>query len=171
MAAMMARDLVVRRETPEDRAAVRRLLIGAFPSQAEADLVDALRAQNDRVLALVAVCAGDVVGAVMYSKLQAPFAAVALAPIAVLIDHRRRGIGATLIEAGFAALQRMGVEAVFVLGDPGYYARFGFDAAAAAGFASPYAGPYFMMRTLTCRPHPATTGAVVHAPAFAQLAG
>lgn len=168
---MMARDVVVRRETREDRAAVRRLLIGAFPSQAEADLVEALRAQNDCLLALVAVGAGDVVGAVTFSKLQAPFAAVALAPIAVHIDHRRRGIGAALMEAGFEALQSMGVEAVFVLGDPGYYSRFGFDAAAAAAFSSPYAGPYFMMRTLTGRPLPATTGDVVHAPAFAQLAG
>ncbi len=51
---------------------------------------------------------------------------VVLAPVAVLPKLQRRGIGTRLIEAGFGHLARMHSEAVFVLGDPAYYGRFGF---------------------------------------------
>ena len=48
-----------------------------------------------------------------------------------------------------AALDRAregGWAAVFVLGDPAYYGRFGFSADAARGYASPYAGEHFLAR-------------------------
>src|SRR3546814_3428752 len=59
---------------------------------------------------------------------------------------------------------------MFVLGEPGYYGRFGFSAENAEGFDSPYAGPYFMaielQGGLPCGPR----GLADHAPAFAALA-
>jgi putative acetyltransferase len=61
-----------------------------------------------------------------------------------------------------------GWAAVFVLGDPGYYERFGFSSAAASGFSSPYAGPHFMMLKLS----PSLTrseGELRHPAAFSAL--
>jgi len=61
-----------------------------------------------------------------------------------------------------------GWPAIFVLGDPNYYERFGFDRKAAAGFMSPYVGPHFMVLKLSPS-LPDTTGELRHAPAFATL--
>lgn len=61
-----------------------------------------------------------------------------------------------------------GWAAIFVLGNPSYYKRFGFDREAAAAFMSPYAGPHFMMLKLSPS-LTATNGELRHAPAFAAL--
>ena len=60
---------------------------------------------------------------------------VVLAPVAVLPRHQRRGLGTRLIENGLAQLSRLHSEAVFVLGDPAYYARFGFQSTREFGIA------------------------------------
>ena len=61
------------------------------------------------------------------------------------------------------------VELAFVLGDPAYYGRFGFEAATARGFDSPYAGEYFLGIRLNDGPCVHTPGAASHARAFAAL--
>jgi putative acetyltransferase len=66
--------------------------------------------------------------------------------------------------------RRAGWAAIFVLGDPNYYARFGFDREAAAGFTCSYAGQHFMLLTLS-PPLPAIVGKLRNAPAFAALDG
>ena len=66
------------------------------------------------------------------------------------------------------AARRDGWRLVFVLGDPGYYGRFGFSAAAAAPFESPYAGPYLMALALGEGPLPGF-GRFDYAPAFGAL--
>jgi putative acetyltransferase len=165
----MSQFLAINYETEADRAEIRSLLLAAFPTAAEADLVDRLRSDADVLLALVAKHATAIVGSIVFSQVRAPFVAVGLAPLAVRADRRKRGISSALIEAGLGELSALGVEAVFVVGDPRYYARFGFDAAAAAGFKSSYAGPHFMIRKLTSAPLAATTGEVEYAAAFAAL--
>jgi putative acetyltransferase len=92
-----------------------------------------------------------------------------LAPLAVLPDHRRSGVAAALVRAAIDEMQRAGALLVFVLGEPSFYEKFGFAAANAEGFDSPYAGPYFMALELQgglpCGPR----GLADHAPAFAAL--
>lgn len=61
-----------------------------------------------------------------------------LAPLAVVPDAQRRGIGGRLIEHGVRLLGESGVEAVFVLGHPGYYPRHGFEPAGRHGFLAPH---------------------------------
>ena len=93
--------------------------------------------------------------------------AVGLAPLAVAADIRRHGVGGALVRRGLALLAERGEQLVFVLGDPAYYHRFGFDAAAAAPFMSPYRGPHFMvLRLATTAP---LDGAVRYPPAFADV--
>jgi putative acetyltransferase len=58
-----------------------------------------------------------------------------LAPMAVLPEHQRDGIGARLVEEGIARLEQSGCPFVIVLGHPGYYPRFGFERASTHGIA------------------------------------
>lgn len=157
----------IRNETAEDAPAIRRLHQSAFETPAEADLVDALRADGDAVLSLVATGQDALIGHVMFSRLSAPLPSLALAPVAVDRDHRAQGVAGALINEGLAQARAAGERAVFVLGDPEYYSRFGFDAAAARGFECVYAGPYLMALFLS--EADVRTGALTYPAAFSRL--
>jgi putative acetyltransferase len=158
----------LRAEQVGDRQAIRDLHAACFPTVAEADLVERLHDAGDIAISLVAEEEGRSVGHALFSPVTAPFRALGLAPVAVAEGSRRQGIAARLIEQGLARAKEAGWEGVFVLGEPRYYERFGFSVESAAGFASPYAGPYFMALALQgALPHHA--GRVDYAPAFATL--
>lgn len=160
----------IRPETAADHATVRALLDDAFGGQGESALVERLRAGAEDAIALVAVTGGVIAGHVMLSPMRAPFPALGLAPLAVAAGCRRKGIGAALVAAGLdrAGADAAGWRAVFLLGDPAYYGRFGFRADLAAGFATPYAGPHFMVLPLAGA-LPVRSGRVAYAPPFDLL--
>ena len=163
--------MAIRTERAADRAAIHRLVRTCFPSDDEAHLVDALREAGDLSLSLVATARGRIIGHVAFSPMAVTadgrrLAALALAPVATAARHRRHGTAAALIEAGIARARAGGVDLIFVLGDPAYYGRFGFDAALATPFASPYAGPHFMALALDKRWQAPQSGVARHAPAF-----
>jgi putative acetyltransferase len=162
--------MIIRPEQPGDAAAIRQLLEGAFGSAMEADLVERLRAAGDLVLALAADD-GGVVGHVAFPRLtlvdgELRHPVVGLAPLAVAEPARRRGIGAALVIAGLSMLRRQRETLVFVLGEPAYYGRFGFEPAGGQ-FTSPYDGPYFQVLQLS--PDTPLGGSVQYPPAFAEL--
>ncbi len=150
----------IRDETGADHAAVARLHRLAFGGDAEARLVDALRRSGAAAVSLAAECGGGVVGHVLLSRLISPPGALALAPLAVLPDRQRRGVGSALVRAALARARAGGWAAVFVLGDSAYDGRSGFDVGAARGYASPYAGEHFMAVPLGPEPLPGA-GAVI----------
>lgn len=131
-------------ENHSDLNAVRALHLAAFSSGGEADLVDALRKSGDAVISLVAKDGGKVTGHILFSRLEAPMRALALAPVAVLPAYQKKGIGSLLIREGLRRAEKEGWQSVFVLGNPAYYVRFGFDVRAAQDYDCVYAGPYFM---------------------------
>jgi len=161
--------MMIRLETPGDVTAIRIVEEIAFGRRDEARLVDDLRAAGDAAFSLVAVDDGIVAGHAMFSRLQAPFAALALGPIAVLPEYRRTGIASQLIREGIARSEVAGWAAIFVLGDPAFYRRFGFDVRKARGFTSPYAGPHLMVLPIGGDKLPITAGPIEYAPAFASL--
>ncbi|WP_022706724.1 GNAT family N-acetyltransferase [Paracoccus zeaxanthinifaciens] len=148
----------MRPEERGDHDAIDHLLHLAFEGEAEARLVRLLRADGDLALSLVAVAAGTVVGHIALSPVGGDRPALALAPVAVHPAAQGLGIGSALIRA---AIQHAGDTPIVVLGDPAYYARFGFRP---ADLTSPYAGPYLQL--LGDLPDGAT---IAHAPAFAAL--
>jgi len=158
----------IRDECPRDWKAVYQVISAAFGQPAEAELVEELRKAGDSVISLVAEEDSQVVAHVLLSKMDAPFPALALAPVSVIPTRQRIGIGSALIQSAVNRARSEGWTAIFVLGDPSYYERFGFDRQAAAGFTSPYAGNHFMMLTLLLS-LAATAGELRHAPAFAAL--
>ena len=162
----------VRAETPADFAAIRAINTVAFGGAQEAALVDALRADGDLVLSLVAETGDDIVGHVAFSRMQVEQAgratpAVSLAPLAVRPEHQRRGLGTALVKSGLKQLTKRGETLVFVLGEPEYYGRFGFTTGRAARFTSPYPGPHF--QSLTLSPQAPSSGTVRYARAFALV--
>lgn len=131
-------------ELPDDIRAVRAVHVAAFPTSAEADLVDALRASHHATVSLVARVDGAVVGHVLFSPVTIErdghviARGVGLAPLAVLPAHQRHGIGAALSRAGLDACRRIGAPFAVVLGEPAYYERFGFTRASDVGIDNEY---------------------------------
>lgn len=121
------------------------------------------------MFSLVAVAGGALVGHVMFSRMERPDRALGLAPVAVAAAWRRRGTAAILIGEGISRAGADGWASVFVLGDPAYYGRFGFDASLADGFASPYAGPHLMALALGTDALAARSGELRYPRAFAAL--
>jgi putative acetyltransferase len=161
----------IRPQSRDDADAIHAVHLAAFPEPLEAELVRALQSDGDAEISLVAVAEGRVVGHVLLSRMAVEgdgrtYRALGLAPIAVLLNYQRRGIAAALIEQALAQAGRNGEQMVFVLGEPAYYARFGFALEIAAPFASPYAGPYFMAKSFGA-PRP-SAGSAAYAPAFAR---
>jgi putative acetyltransferase len=135
----------IRRERPEDRAAIREIHERAFGRPAEADLVDALRG-TEAFLPDLSLVAGDgtrLVGHILFSRahLETGAAVLALAPMAVLPERQRGGIGGQLIAAGLECARATDFPLVIVLGHPEYYPRFGFTPAARYGIIAPFPVP------------------------------
>lgn len=146
---------------------MRRVIAEAFGREEEAKLVDDLRADGDLAVSLVAEAYGEVVGHIALSRLKLPVEALALAPVSVKTGEQDKGVGSALVRAALFKARELGYKIVFVLGDPAYYATFGFSTEEAAPFASRYAGPYFMARLLTEeKPAP---GETIYPDAFSRL--
>jgi putative acetyltransferase len=83
---------------------------------------------------MVAEKAGEVVGHIFFSPVSFetpnPPRACQLSPLAVLPELQRKGIGTALVEAGLTACAEIGWSAAFLLGDPRYYSKLGFEMAA-----------------------------------------
>jgi len=164
----------VRPAEPGDAAGIRSVHLAAFPTALEAGLVEALEREGDAVVSLVADGAGGIAGHVMLSRMRVEgdgrtWRALGLGPVAVMPGHQGMGLGAALIDGALAIARATGEALVFVLGEPAYYQRFGFSAEAAAPFASPYAGPYFMALALKAEPGLPAAGSAAYAPAFSDL--
>ena len=126
--------ILIREERPGDIAAIRRVNELASGQPEEAGIVDQLRQGCDALLSLVAVRDEQVVGHILFSPAtieaaQGTIAGMGLAPMAVLPDCQRQGIGSKLVEAGLSILRERVCPFVIVLGHPEYYPRFGFEPA------------------------------------------
>lgn len=147
--------MIIRKEEPGDVQTIRGIPVEAFGTEAEANLVDALRSSGVPIIFLVAEEDGIVRGHISFSPVMlvggSPGISLAgLAPMAVLPEYQRRGIGSKLVENGLQLCRQAGYAAVVVLGHPGYYSRFGFIPSARYGITSEYAVPeeLFMVKEL-----------------------
>jgi putative acetyltransferase len=165
--------MTIRPETPADRDAVRRVHALAFGRAAEADLVDAMRDAGELACSLVALRDQAVVGHVAFSRARLDHGApvLALAPLGVLPDERRQGFGSALVREGLRLAEATDAALVVVLGDPAFYARFGFAPAAGYRVRAPF--PVDSAEAWRAYRLPAWTpgahGTVVYGAAFAAL--
>ena len=149
--------ITIREEGPHDAPILRRVHELAFGQPAEADIVDRLRARCDELVSLVATDGEAIVGHILFSPATVesadgePIRGMGLAPMAVMPDRQRQGIGSALVERGLALLEERGCPFVIVLGHTAYYPRFGFAPASRCGLACPWEGvpdDVFMARVL-----------------------
>jgi putative acetyltransferase len=134
----MTSEIFVREEGAEDGAAVRIVNERAFGQPQEANIVDRLRQSCPDLLSLVATSGEKVVGHLLFSpatvrKDSDVVRGMGLAPMAVLPEYQRQGIGSRLVRTGLAILRERLCPFVIVLGHPHYYPRFGFQPASKYG--------------------------------------
>ncbi len=126
--------VLIRTELPEEIEPIRRVNEQAFGQPIEARIVDKLRDNCPGILSLVAVRRDEIVGHILFSPAEIEgyektVQGMGLAPVAVLPECQRQGIGSLLIGTGIEMLKSRGCPFVIVLGHPEYYPRFGFQRA------------------------------------------
>ena len=124
----------IRPERVGDWSAIQGVVAAAFDGHPHSDgsepgIVEALRADGDLAISLVAEEGGAIVGHVAFSPVSVSDGSegwFGLGPVAVDPARQGEGIGTALIERGMDLLRDRGAAGCVVLGDPAYYARFGF---------------------------------------------
>lgn len=163
---------LARPETEADRAAVREVNLAAFPTPAEADLVDALRADPRAWIPGLSWVAeapgGHIAGFALLTRCHVDGSpALALAPCAVRPEYQRQGAGSAAIRAALDAARRQGENLVLVLGHAAYYPRFGFVPASRHAIRAPFEVDDASMMALVFDPaRPVPSGTIRYPAAF-----
>ena len=167
--------MLIRTEEPIDYALVHAVNVSAFETPAEANLVDLCRMRGKISLSLVATCAGSVTGHILFTPVtlepqRDTLRGLGIGPVAILPERQRTGIGSRLIWAGLEFCRVQGYDFIVLLGDPGYYSRFGFTPARAFGLSSDY-GDSDEFQVLELRPGVlvGASGKVKYTPEFKEL--
>lgn len=168
------RALELRRAVAQDYPAIRKSLDTVFGRPVESRLVAALRDSGHAQVEMLAVYDGVLAGHVLFSRVIAEIggrnvAASALAPLAVSPKFAGLGIATRLVAAALLDARAAGSAAVFVLGKPDFYQRFGFSSKLAERFASPWPGKQFMALEFEPGALAGENGDVVYPSAFAPF--
>jgi putative acetyltransferase len=147
--------MIIRSEKIDDIDRIREINMSAFGAESEAALVDALRKSGVPLISLVADEDKTVIGHIMFSPVTidngcAAISVAGLAPMTVLPEFQRKGVGSLLVKEGLEQCKQEGYSAVVVLGHPEYYPRFGFVPSAKYNIRSEYDVPenVFMIQEL-----------------------
>lgn len=136
---MKNNSITIRPENKQELDAIYHLIKTGFMTAKvsdghEQDFANQLRDSENYIadLALVAESAGKLIGHIMLTKTEIiqteaeSIPTLLLAPITVKSEYRNQGIGSLLINEAFKRAKLLGYTSVFLVGDPKYYARFGF---------------------------------------------
>ena len=148
--------MIVRAETPDDHATIRRIVDEAFGDTITSKIVDGIRASDRFVpeLSLLAVSEGQSLGHVISSYVDVvpgTSRVLQVGPLAVVPSHQRQGIGTALMQETIRVADELGEPLLLIEGSPKYYGRFGFTRADAVGIEPPpeaHGPQYFMIRPL-----------------------
>ena len=146
----------IRKEKDSDIKEIWKVNIEAFETEAEANLVNALRDSDISYISLVAEEGEEIVGHILFTPVEligdnSGLKLIGLAPMAVVAKLQKKGIGSQLVKAGLESCLVQGYDAVVVLGHPEYYPKFSFVPSVKFGIKSEYEVPdeVFMVLELT----------------------
>ncbi|BAY27984.1 GCN5-related N-acetyltransferase [Calothrix sp. NIES-2100] len=166
----------IRSETILDYPAIAEVNTLAFGQENEAKLVEEIRHSERYIpeLSLIAEVENIVVGHILFSYIdlvgEERLQVLGLAPMAVLPDFQRQGIGSALVKAGLEIANARGEVMAIVLGHPQFYHRFGFEPSVNYGIESPFPVPedVFMVKPLQSYQQ-IYQGKVIYPPAFEKV--
>lgn len=123
--------MLIRDERPEDVDGIDAVHRAAFPTPLEAQLVRMLRESGNLRVSIVAEIDGAIAGHIAFSPVEVAgsCSGLGLGPVGVLPTRHKQGIGRALVKAGLTSCLSVDCGFVVVLGDPAYYAQFGFSPA------------------------------------------
>jgi len=138
----------IRESNNQDLNSIREIHLNAF-GQTEGPVVSQLACDilTDEtaypVLSLITEVDNKIVGHIIFSFVKIEpciedISAYILAPLGVIKEQQDKGIGKSLINHGLSILREKGAELVFVLGDPSYYSKFGFESAIRLNLKPPH---------------------------------
>ena len=159
------------RETREsDLEEVFNLIHAAFGNRSESDLVKQLISDGDVMINLLVELSDTIIGNVVVSKItMEPDIGLfcgGVAPVSVLPDQQSSGVGSQLMTEAIHESKKKGMDALFLLGDPNYYERFGFNV---SKLQSDYKAEHFQELELTKDCLVNVKSEVIYASAFLSL--
>ena len=136
----------IRQENKNDYEEIYNVVKTAFETAEhsdgnEQDLVVALRNSDSFIpeLSLVAIKDNKIVGHILFTKIKiGNHEELALAPLAVLPEYQKQGIGSKLIQQGHKIAKELGYHYSIVLGSETYYPKFGYVPAIQYGIKAPF---------------------------------
>ena len=136
----------IRKEKDSDKEKIWKVHVEAFETEAEANLVNALRTSGIPFISLVAEEGEEIVGHILFTPVEligddSGLKLMGLAPMAVIPKLQRKGIGSQLVKTGMENCSTQGYDAVVVLGHSEYYPKFGFVPSVKYGIKSEYDVP------------------------------
>ncbi len=179
----MNQTIKIRKETPEDCDRVFELTQKAFETleiseHNEGQLVEKLRKAPTFIdeLSMVAELDDQVVGHILFTPMmiendEQKFQTLILAPVSVLPQFQKMGIGGQLIRAGHQKAKELRFKSAILLGHPEYYPRFGYKPASKWGIKTQIPLPsddVFMAVELTDGALSNVSGMVIFPPEFGE---
>jgi putative acetyltransferase len=127
-------NIIIRNENESDIDAISEITKAAFENlsisnHTEQFIINALRDANALTISLVAEAEKKVVGHIAFSPVTISDGSpgwYGLGPISVVPELQKQGIGKSLMREGLSLLKTLGAKGCVLVGDPGYYERFGF---------------------------------------------
>lgn len=163
----------MRSEKPADHDAVNRVNRLAFEQPDEAEIVKRLRGSKTLIpeLSIVAEDEGEIVGHILFTRVEleppTDTRVISLAPMAVLPERQRQGVGSALVRRGLKVTTELGEEVAVLVGHPEYYPRFGFELASKFGMTNRFPGTEDAFFALALRDDvPIPAGRIVYPPEF-----
>ena len=175
---MTSNHILIRHEQPSDYSQIFSVHKLAFNRTDEADLVNSLRRSDQFIpkLSLVAELNGEIIGHIVYTKIeihqgQERFESIALAPLSVRPDFQKSGVGSKLIRTSLSLAAELNYSSVIVLGHEHYYPKFGFIATERWGIKTSFDVPASFLMGLELQPGSLenVSGVITYAPEFSAV--
>ncbi|WP_077356888.1 GNAT family N-acetyltransferase [Virgibacillus halodenitrificans] len=176
-------DILIRKELTEEYYKTEKVVKKAFLNEEYSDkkehqLVNRIRKLDAFIpeLSLLAIDQdNEIVGHILLSKItivndDKTVESLALAPVSVIPEHQKKGIGSQLIHAALKKAKEIGYHSVIVLGHKDFYPKFGFKQARLWNKQAPFDVPdeVFMAIELTENSLKNVQGVVHYSNAFSE---